>query len=111
MRSVGAAHKDIETPRRFEKSVLPWRFSRIANLIPSHSSLVTSPQSPVTDFPLPAELPAGLLCRAHSGDGLCLPFLDGTDSSWARAVLLFWDGQRAGAFCPAFLFYPGQRSP
>ena len=45
MRSVGAAHKDIETPRRFEKSVFPGRFSRIANLIPSHSSLVTSPQS------------------------------------------------------------------
>ena len=45
MRSVVAAHKDIETPRRFEKSVFPGRFSRIANLIPSHSSLVTSPQS------------------------------------------------------------------
>ena len=50
MRSVGAAHKDIEAPRRFEKSVFPWRFSRIANLIPSHSSLATSPQSLISLF-------------------------------------------------------------
>ena len=32
------------------KSLFPWRFSRIANLIPSHSSLATSPQSLISLF-------------------------------------------------------------